>query len=89
MSVRALAGKDTVIVWSGDLHGKITNKMVDNMNFFSTCKKHPHPDMNECLTDAVSCGAAIVTGESHPTLRVSRSSPYQVLIRTKSCWVKR
>jgi len=56
-----------VIVLPGDLHGKITNKMVNNMNFFSTCKKCPHPDVNECSTDAVCRGAAIVAGESDPT----------------------
>jgi microcystin degradation protein MlrC len=66
-SVRALVGKDTMIVWSGDLHGKITDKMKDNMNFFSACKEYPHLDMNACARDAMYRAAAILAGESHPT----------------------
>ncbi|MGB5317360.1 MAG: M81 family metallopeptidase, partial [Robiginitalea sp.] len=66
-SVRALVGKDTMIVWSGDLHGKVTDKMKDNMNFFSTCKEYPHMDMNVCARDAMYRAAAILAGESHPT----------------------
>ncbi|HBB9966281.1 M81 family metallopeptidase [Vibrio parahaemolyticus] len=67
-SVRALVGKDTMIVWSGDLHGKITDKMKDNMNFFSACKEYPHMDMNAAGRDAMYRGAAILAGESHPTV---------------------
>ncbi|HAS6188520.1 TPA: M81 family metallopeptidase [Vibrio vulnificus] len=52
------------IVWSGDLHGKITEKMKDNMNFFSACKEYPHMDMST----AGRGGAAILAGESHPTV---------------------
>jgi microcystin degradation protein MlrC len=66
-SVRALVGKDTMIVWSGDLHGKITDKMKDNMNFFSACKEYPHLDMNVCARDVMQRAAAILAGESHPT----------------------
>lgn len=66
-TVRGLVGKDTMIVWSGDLHGKITDKMVENMNFFSACKKYPHLDMNETARDAMYRAAAILAGESHPT----------------------
>ncbi|SIO14420.1 M81 family metallopeptidase [Algoriphagus halophilus] len=66
-SVRELVGKDTMIVWSGDLHGKITDKMKDNMNFFSACKEYPHMDMNACARDVMYRGAAILAGESHPT----------------------
>ena len=56
-----------MIIWSGDLHGKITEKMKDNMNFFSACKQYPHMDMNACARDAMYRGAAILAGESHPT----------------------
>ena len=66
-SVRALVGEDTMIVWSGDLHGKITDKMKNNMDFFSACKKYPHLDMNECARDAMHRAAAILAGESQPT----------------------
>lgn len=66
-SVRGLVGKDTMIVWSGDLHGKITDTMKNNMNFFSACKEYPHMDMNTCAQDAMCRGAAILAGESHPT----------------------
>ena len=66
-SVRALVGKDTMIVWSGDLHGKITDKMKDNMNFFSACKEYPHLDMNVCARDAMYRAVATLAGESHPT----------------------
>ena len=66
-SVRELVGEDTMIVWSGDLHGKITDQMKDNMNFFSACKKYPHLDMNEAARDAMYRAAAILAGESNPT----------------------
>ena len=56
-----------MIVWSGDLHVKITDKMKKNMNFFSACKKYPHLDMNEAARDAMYRAAAILAGESHPT----------------------
>ena len=66
-SVRKLVGEDTMIVWSGDLHGKITDQMKASMNFFSACKKYPHLDMNEAARDAMYRAAAILAGESTPT----------------------
>jgi len=41
----------------------------------------------DCYVDAGFCG--LHGYEDEQDLRVLRSSPYQVLIRTKSCWVKR
>ncbi|WP_231894857.1 hypothetical protein [Vibrio vulnificus] len=38
--------------------------MKDNMNFFNACKEYPHMDMST----AGRGGAAILAGESHPTV---------------------
>lgn len=67
-SVRALVGARTLIIWSGDLHGKVTQKMTDNMDFVSACKEYPHMDMNACARDALRRGAAILAGTSRPTI---------------------
>lgn len=67
-SVRALVGENTVIVSSADLHGKVTEQVARNYDFFSACKEYPHSDLSDCARNALSIGVSIAQGLLRPTM---------------------
>ncbi|HUG13453.1 MAG TPA: M81 family metallopeptidase [Thermomicrobiales bacterium] len=72
--VRALVGPDVPIVVTLDLHGNITQRMVDNSNVLLGCHLYPHTDMYERGIEAVELAQRIVNGEIRPVTRLAHLS---------------
>lgn len=63
-SVRSVVGKDCVIAVSYDLHGNVTQKILDSIDIFSTYRTAPHIDVPETqLRSLKMLHHALTTGE--------------------------
>ena len=65
-SIREVIGPAAKIVASADLHGKVTDVMASQYDFFSACKEYPHTDLSACARDAMRQGADIFLGNVTP-----------------------
>jgi len=63
-SVRAIVGEECVIAVSYDLHGNVSQKILDNIDIFSTYRTAPHIDVPETqLRSLKMLHHALTTGE--------------------------
>ncbi|HEV7292375.1 MAG TPA: M81 family metallopeptidase [Devosia sp.] len=63
-AVRETVGPDVVIAASYDLHGNVSQRIVDNLDIFSTYRTAPHIDVPDTMRRAVSMLVrALRTGE--------------------------
>lgn len=53
-AVRALVGPDVLIAASYDLHGNVSQKIVDSLDIFSTYRTAPHIDVPDTMRRAVT-----------------------------------
>ena len=53
-SVRALVGPDVIIAASYDLHGNVSQKIIDGLDIFSTYRTAPHIDVQDTMRRAVT-----------------------------------
>lgn len=53
-SVRALVGPDVIIAASYDLHGNVSQKIIDSLDIFSTYRTAPHIDVQDTMRRAVT-----------------------------------
>ncbi|MHA6689809.1 M81 family metallopeptidase [Devosia sp. A449] len=53
-AVRAVIGPDVVIAASYDLHGNISQKIIDSLDIFSTYRTAPHIDVPDTMRRAVT-----------------------------------
>lgn len=53
-SVRALVGPDVVIAASYDLHGNVSQKIIDSLDIFSTYRTAPHIDVQDTMRRAMT-----------------------------------
>ncbi|HET9015587.1 MAG TPA: M81 family metallopeptidase [Thermomicrobiaceae bacterium] len=65
-AVRDLVGPDMPVVVTLDLHGNLTQRMVDNADALLGVHFYPHTDSFERGIEAVELAARIVRGEVHP-----------------------
>ncbi|MBY3219779.1 M81 family metallopeptidase [Rhizobium sp. 25PS6] len=67
-SARALVGKDCKVSASYDLHGNVTQRIIDALDIYSTYRTAPHIDVEETMRRSVSMLVkSLKTGE-RPTL---------------------
>ncbi|NKL76346.1 M81 family metallopeptidase [Rhizobium leguminosarum] len=67
-SARALVGKDCTVSASYDLHGNVTQRIIDALDIYSTYRTAPHIDVEETMRRSVSMLVkSLKTGE-RPTL---------------------
>jgi len=64
--VRALVGPDLPIIVTLDLHGNMTQAMVEHATVLLGCHLYPHTDMYERGIEAVELAQKIVQGETRP-----------------------
>jgi microcystin degradation protein MlrC len=65
--IRAVVGREIPIVITLDLHGNMTQAMVDHADVLLNCHLYPHTDGYERGYEAVELAAQIVRGELKPT----------------------
>ncbi|MGO6848982.1 M81 family peptidase [Rhizobium leguminosarum] len=53
-SARALVGKDCTVSASYDLHGNVTQRIIDALDIYSTYRTAPHIDVEETMRRSVS-----------------------------------
>jgi microcystin degradation protein MlrC len=53
-SVREVVGPDVLISASYDLHGNVSQKIIDNLDMFSTYRTAPHIDVQDTMRRAVT-----------------------------------
>lgn len=53
-SVRALVGPDVLIAASYDLHGNVSQRIIDSLDIFSTYRTAPHIDVPDTMRRAVT-----------------------------------
>lgn len=53
-AVRALVGPDVLIAASYDLHGNVSQKIIDSLDIFSTYRTAPHIDVPDTMRRAVT-----------------------------------
>ncbi|HEX7102486.1 MAG TPA: M81 family metallopeptidase [Nitrolancea sp.] len=70
--IREQAGPDLPIVVTLDLHGNLTQAMLDNATALLGVHLYPHSDMYERGQEAVELLQKIVRGESKPTMHLTR-----------------
>ena len=66
-SIRQTIGPNAKIVSSTDLHGKVTDLIAQEYDFYTTCKEYAHIDFNPCARDALRQGVEIFLGQITPT----------------------
>ncbi|MGO4111853.1 M81 family metallopeptidase [Rhizobium ruizarguesonis] len=67
-AARALVGKDCTVSASYDLHGNVTQRIIDALDIYSTYRTAPHIDVEETMRRSVSMLVkSLKTGE-RPTL---------------------
>ncbi|MGO7183039.1 M81 family metallopeptidase [Rhizobium brockwellii] len=63
-AARALVGKDCTVSASYDLHGNVTQRIIDALDIYSTYRTAPHIDVEETMRRSVSMLAkSLKTGE--------------------------
>jgi microcystin degradation protein MlrC len=65
--IRAVVGREVPIVVTLDLHGNMTQAMVDGADVLLNCHLYPHTDGYERGYEAVELAAKIAKGELKPT----------------------
>ncbi|TYB82383.1 M81 family metallopeptidase [Maritimibacter fusiformis] len=68
-AVRALAGPDAIIAGSFDLHGQVTQQIVDNLDIFAGYRTAPHVDVPETHARAARMLARALAGGPRPVIR--------------------
>ncbi|MGO7428297.1 M81 family metallopeptidase, partial [Rhizobium ruizarguesonis] len=53
-AARALVGKDCTVSASYDLHGNVTQRIIDALDIYSTYRTAPHIDVEETMRRSVS-----------------------------------
>lgn len=76
-AVRHIVGNHCVIAVCFDLHGNVTDKIIQNIDIFSAYRTAPHIDVKATYHRAAKHLAAALTGESRPEVVWS---PIPVLI---------
>ncbi len=71
-SIREVIGPSAKIVASADLHGKVTDYMASQFDFFSACKEYPHTDLSSSASDALQQGAKALLGQTNPCFYYER-----------------
>jgi microcystin degradation protein MlrC len=71
-NIRAIVGADVPIGVEIDLHGNITDKMVDNCNVLIACKKYPHTDFGDRAFELVDIMEQVAKNEYRPTSALVR-----------------
>jgi microcystin degradation protein MlrC len=71
-AVREVVGPETPVLVTLDLHGNITQRMVDNSTVLLGCQLYPHTDMHERGIEAVELAQRIVNGEIRPVTRLAQ-----------------
>ena len=71
-AVRNVVGPDIPIAASYDLHGNISQRIVDNLDIFSTYRTAPHIDVPDTMTESPSTTPS----------RISESPAMSLPIRT-------
>lgn len=70
--VRAAVGPDVPVLVTLDLHGNITQRMVDNSTVLLGCHLYPHTDMDKRGEEAVELAQRIVLGDIGPVTRLAQ-----------------
>jgi microcystin degradation protein MlrC len=70
--VRATAGPDLPIVGSLDLHGILTNRMLENANGFAVYHTYPHEDFDSTGRRAARLLLKLIQEDVHPVTAVVR-----------------
>ena len=71
-SIREVIGPNAKIVSSTDLHGKVTDLIAKEYDFYTTCKEYAHVDLNPCAKDALRRGVQMLLGEIIPVFRYKK-----------------
>ena len=72
-AIRAAIGPETPILVTLDLHGNITQRMVDNSTLLLGCQLYPHTDMYERGQEAIELAGRITRGELRPVTRLAHA----------------
>jgi microcystin degradation protein MlrC len=67
-AVRAVVGPDVLIAASYDLHGNVSQKIVDSLDIFSTYRTAPHIDVPDTMRRAVTMLVRALTTGQRPTV---------------------
>jgi microcystin degradation protein MlrC len=70
-AVRELIGPDTPLIVTLDLHGNLTERMVQHADALLVCHLYPHTDMYERGVEAVELAARMVRGEAKPAMHIT------------------
>ncbi|MEN8210087.1 MAG: M81 family metallopeptidase [Thermodesulfobacteriota bacterium] len=65
-SVRAIVGPDVPIGIEIDLHGNITDKMIDNCDVLIACKEYPHTDFGDRAVELVDIMEQVIKKKCKP-----------------------
>jgi len=76
-AVRDVVGKDCIVSVSFDLHGQMTDKIVNNIDAFAAYRTAPHIDVEETYKRASKMLADALTSNKRPTVLWS---PIPVLV---------
>ena len=67
-AVRDVVGPDCLIAVSYDLHGNISQRIIDSIDIFSTYRTAPHIDVEETMRRSVSMLVRAITENTGPTV---------------------
>ncbi|MCC6673977.1 MAG: M81 family metallopeptidase [Thermomicrobiales bacterium] len=70
--IRRIAGPDTPIVGSLDLHGILTDRMLENANAFAVFHTYPHEDFDSTGRRAARLLLRLIQEDAHPVTAVVR-----------------
>ncbi|MNH93070.1 hypothetical protein D3C73_456610 [compost metagenome] len=71
-AIREIVGKDVPIVITLDSHANVTRRMIENVNGLVGYRTFPHVDFVETGYKAAHLLFAIVKGEIHPTISLTK-----------------
>ncbi|MEZ9367416.1 M81 family metallopeptidase [Shewanella sp. 10N.286.51.B2] len=71
-SIREVVGVDTKIVASTDLHGKVTDLIAREYDYYTTCKEYAHVDFNPCAKEALLTGVSAFLNQLTPTMNYQK-----------------
>ena len=71
-AVREVVGPETKIVSSTDLHGKVTETIAREYDYYTACKEYPHVDLYPCARDALRVGVKAKLGELKPVFHYEK-----------------
>ena len=72
-AIRKTLGSEIPVLVTLDLHGNITQRMVDNSTLLLGCQLYPHTDMYERGQEAVELAGRITRGELRPLTRLAHA----------------